>query len=237
MKIETYILAHQEEKIIGYTMKHYTQFSDVILMEGHSTDRTVEIAQHYGAKIMKVDTNNQVNDEVYLQLKNNVWKESKADWVIIADCDEFVYLPNLKVYLENTLAQVIMPRLFNMMSETFPTTKGQIYEEIQYGREGGAKINLFNPSFVKEINYAIGCHHADPIDKFGYKIAPDVQSPILTFHMRHLSRQYTMDKNKYLYSRLSDINKLHNWGYHLAATNEEYNRWFNNEMTALIKVI
>jgi glycosyltransferase involved in cell wall biosynthesis len=237
MKIEVYCLAHQEAKIMPYFMKHYAQFAKVILLEGHSTDKTVDIALEWGAEIRKVDSNNEVNDEIWLQIKNNCWKDSKADWVIVCDADEFVYSRNLLKILSKTDSVVFLPRLFNMMSEVFPETRSQIYDEIQYGKEGGAKMNLFRPDCVGEINYAIGCHYADPVDKNGNKISPNVTSEILTLHMRHLSRAYTLEKNRYLYSRLSEVNKKHNWGYHLGASEEEYNRWFNNEMAQLIKVI
>lgn len=233
MNIEVYCLAHQEERIMPYFMRHYSRFAQVILMEGHSTDRTVMIAESYGAKIMKVDTSNQVNDEIYLELKNNVWKGSKADWVIVCDADEFVYHPDLVNYLKETKSTVFLPRLWNMYSEVFPSGEGQIYDEVQYGKEGGAKMNLFRPDQLTEINYAVGCHFARPEGN----VILDTTSPIMTLHMRHLSRKYVIDKNRYLFSRLSDVNKKHSWGYHLAASEDEINRHFNNELTALIKVI
>lgn len=242
--IETYCLAHQEEKILPYFLKHYTQFSKVILLEGHSTDRTIEIAESFGAEIRKVDSNNEVNDEIWLQVKNNCWKDSKADWVIICDADEFVYHQNIERYLSETDSILFMPRLFNMMSEKFPTGNDQIYNEVQYGKEGGAKMNLFRPGIVKEINYSIGCHHADPKTEFA-DIKPDLTSPIITMHMRHLGRKETLLKNKYLFSRLSPVNKKHGWGYHLGPNENEteedyekrYNHWFNCEMAQVIKVL
>ena len=244
MKIETYCLAHQEERVMPYFMRHYTQFSKVILLEGHSTDRTCEIAQEWGAEIRKVDSQNEVNDEIWTDLKNNCWKQSTADWVIICDVDEYVYHPHIIQYLESIEHIAILPRLFNMMSEKFPTGKGQIYDEVQYGREGGAKLNLFRPSAITDINYGVGCHTAHP-ERNGNKVEPFVTSPIMTFHMRHLSRAYALERNAYLFSRLSEVNKKHGWGYHLGPAPGEsmaeyvnkYNRWFNNESTALIKVI
>ena len=237
MKIDVYCLAHQEAKIMPYFMRHYSQFANVILMEGHSTDKTVEIAESYGARIMKIDSNNQIDDDKWTNLKNNCWKESAADWVIVCDADEFVYHPNLLQILETTESTVFMPRLFNMFSREFPTTNGQIYEEIGYGREGGAKMNLFKPSQVSEINYAIGCHDAKPLDKSGNPIHPNISTPLMTLHMRHLSVEYVIAKNAYLFPRLSEINKKYSWGYHLAAQADEITRYFNNEMTALIKVV
>ena len=153
MKIEVYALTNNEEQIMPYFMRHYTQFAHVILLENNSTDRTVEIAQSMGAEIWKYDVPDEINDQWYLDVKNNCWKNSKADWVIIGDADEFVYHPHIIEYLERTDATIFLPRLWNMFSEKFPTTTGQIYEEVTGGRPGGPKMNLFRPSEIKEINY------------------------------------------------------------------------------------
>jgi len=233
MKIEVYALAHQEEMIMPYFMRHYTQFADVILMEGHSTDKTVEIAESWGAKIMKIDTGNQINDKIFTDLKNNCWKGSKADWVIVCDVDEFVYHPNLVEYLEKTEATIFLPRLFNMFSNYFPTTEGQIYEEVRTGREGGSKMNLFKPSEIKEINYVTGCHDAGPEGN----VKLDLKGEILTLHMRHLSWEYVNNRNIYFRSRLSDINKEKGWGIHLFSTEKELIKYMRNEMTAMWTVV
>lgn len=233
MNIETFILAHQEGRIIEYTMKHYTQFSDVVLLEGHSTDKTVEIAEAYGAKIVKVDTGDKVDDTVFTNLKNNCWKDSRADWVIICDADEFVYRPNIVDYLEKTDATIFMPRLFNMFSEVFPTTKGQIYDEVKLGKEGGSKMNLFKPSEIKEIGYGFGCHEAYPSGNVKLNISSD----ILTLHMRHLSVDYVVKRNAYLNSRRSEENKKHGWGFHLESPPEAVKKYFRNEMTKAWPVI
>lgn len=233
MKIEAYVLCHQEEKIIPYLMRHYNQFAQVYLMEGHSTDRTVDIALSMGAKIIPVDTGNQVNDKIYLDLKNNAWKDSKADWVIICDTDEFIYHHNIKQYLENTPYTIFLPRLFNMYSETYPTTEGQIYEEVCMGVDGGGKMNLFKPSEIREINYLPGCHNAKP--EGNVKLCAN--SEILTLHFKNLSREYVIERNAYLFNRMSEINKRYGWGFHVGKGAEAVNKDFDDNAERLIKVV
>ena len=179
MKIETYILANNEERLMAYIMRHYTQFSDVILLENSSTDRTVEIAEAMGGKVWSFDREDEINDEWFTYIKNNCWKDSKADWVIIVDADEFVYHPNIKEYLEKTDATIFLPKFFNMFSETFPTTEGQIYEEVTMGREEGGKTNIFKPSEIQEISYGPGCHNAIPVGNVILK----TDSEIITMHL------------------------------------------------------
>jgi glycosyltransferase involved in cell wall biosynthesis len=232
MKIETFILTNNEEKILPYTLRHYLTFSKVILLESNSTDDTVKIAKKAGAEIWNYDVPDEVNDEWFLQLKNNCWKESKADWVIICDTDEFVYHPKLVEILETTHSTIFLPRLFNMFSDTFPVTKGQIYDEVKFGKEGGGKMNLFKPSEIKEMNYDPGCHYAHPTGN----VILNVNSEILTLHMRHLSIEYVNARNARNVMRMSEINKKNGWGYHCYATPETIDKYFSDEMTALLKV-
>jgi glycosyltransferase involved in cell wall biosynthesis len=214
-------------------LRHYTQFADVILLEGHSTDRTVEIGQSFGAKIMKVDTHDQVNDAIYLQVKNNAWKGSKADWVIICDTDEFIYHPNIVEYLKNTTSTIFRPRLFNMYSEFFPSGDGQIYDEVKFGVDGGGKTNIFRPDQITEINYLPGCHNARPEGN----VILNLNSELITMHFKNLSREYVIERNKYLFNRLSDVNKLYKWGWHVGKGEEAVNKDFDDVQEQLIKIL
>lgn len=233
MKIDIFTLCHQEEPMIPYFMRHYNQYGQVFIFEGHSTDGSVELAKSLGAIVISIDTNNEVRDDVFTDIKNNCWKSSNADWIMICDIDEFIYHPDMINVLQSNENTIIYPRLFNMFSEQFPVTFGQIYEEVTMGVEGGGKANIFKRSAIKEINYDIGCHGCNPVGD----IRLDYNSDIKTLHMRHLSRQYVIDRNKYFLSRMSDVNKNHGWGYHVRTTAEEMNKYFDEQKKKLIKVI
>lgn len=233
MKIETFCLCNNEERLITYFMRHYSQFSDVILLESNSTDRTVEIASALGAEVWTYDVPDEINDQWFMDIKNSCWKESTADWVMVVDADEFIYHPNIVRILEETDATVFFPRLWNMFADVFPTTEGQIYEEVTGGREGGGKMNIFRPSDIQEINYAIGCHSAKP--KGNVKI--NTTSEIMTLHMRHLSKEYVIERNARASKRRSELNKQMGWGYHVDFPPEKVIEYIDNEMTALIKVV
>jgi glycosyltransferase involved in cell wall biosynthesis len=97
-----------------YFMRHYSQFANVILLESCSTDRTIEIASSFGATIWKYDVPDEINDEWITKLKNNCWKDSRADWVMIVDADEFIYHPNITEILRKTDAMIIRPKFWNM---------------------------------------------------------------------------------------------------------------------------
>jgi glycosyltransferase involved in cell wall biosynthesis len=233
MKIQAFILCNNEEMIMPYLMRHYSQFADVVILENNSSDNTVALAKSLGAEVWKYDVPDEINDQWYMDVKNNCWKGSTADWVIVGDADEFVYHPDIVRVLHETKATIFLPRLFNMFSEKFPTTPGQIYEEVNMGIEGGGKMNVFRPSAIQEMNYDAGCHSAHPVGD----VQLDVVSPIITLHMRNLSKQYVIDRNARASARLSELNKTMGWGYHYNATPEEIGQYFDNEMTALVKVV
>lgn len=235
MKIEVFAICYNEEKILPYFLRHYQQFADVIIYDNHSTDKSVEIIQKAGAKTVSYDSGNTLNDLRYIEIKNNCWKESKADWVIVCDSDEFVYCPDMLVsILKYTGFTAFEPTWYEMFSEQFPTTSGQIYDEVKMGYEAWPKLNLFRPSEVKEINYEVGCHIVHPE---GNVVLNFAESPIKTLHMRHLGKQYIIYRNGMYAKRLSEINKQNKWGWHLAQSAEQLSKGFDEEIKLIRQVI
>lgn len=234
MKIETFILTCNEELLMPYIMRHYNQFSDVILLESHSTDRTKEIAHSMGAEIWCYNWPDEINDQIFLDVKNNCWKESRADWVIIVDADEFVWHPDPIKALSETNATIIIPNFYDMYSEVFPTTEGQIYDEVFMGKEQfipAAKMNLFKPSEIFEMNYSPGCHEANPEGNI-LKANPGFK----TLHMRYLGKQFAIDRNQRASRRRSVLNKEKNWGDHVDTPVDELSKRFDENIKLCIKV-
>jgi len=233
MKIEIYALCHQEATIIPYFMRHYNQYGQVFLYEGHSTDGSAELARSLGAIIIPVDTGNKLRDDIFTDIKNNCWKASRADWVIICDMDEFIYPPNLVAYLETIKETIILPRHFEMVSDVFPTTKGQIYEEVQNGFETKSKMFLFRPTSLTSMNYGIGCHDAVPEGI----VHINRTSEVICMHMRYLSLERILMRNAYLSGRRSEINKKNGWGWHISIPANAAEEFLNENRSKIIKVL
>jgi len=233
MNIEIYALCHQEAKMIPYFMRHYNQYGKVFLYEGHSTDGSAELAESLGATIIPFNTDNQVRDDMFMDMKNNCWKESQADWVIICDMDEFVYHKNMINYLNTIRGTIIAPNTYEMISDTFPVTEGQIYDEIKFGFLTRKKFFMFKPLDISEMNYGAGSHDAQPEGN----VRINGKSDIICMHMRHLSIDHVVNRNAYLYSRMSEINKQMGWGWHTSIPRKGVEEYFNENRSQLIKVL
>jgi len=233
MKIETFAVCHNEEKILPYFIRHYSQFGSITIFDNYSTDNSVTIAKKSNVHIFQFSTDNEFREDILTNIRNICWKESKADWVMVVDIDEFIYHKNLIQILETIEGTVILPRMFNMYSDTFPTTEGQIYDEVKYGVEFNSKMSLFRPKELKEINYEPGMHFANPEGNFNLNFT----SPIIEMHFKNLGQEYVNNHNAYINTRQSEVNRQNGWNWHLANTPEQTAQDFLIAKTKLIKVI
>jgi hypothetical protein len=233
-RIETFAICYNEEKIMPYFLRHYLQYGKVTIYDNYSTDKSIDMALDAGARVFQYDSGGELRDDIYIQIKNSCWKDSKADWVCVVDMDEFVYHPCLLNILDNTDYTAFEPRWYEMFSWEFPKTGGQIYDEVTQGYEAWPKLNLWRPSEVKEINYDIGCHLCKPKGnvKLNY-----VESDIKTLHMRHLGSQYIIERNKNYAARMSQKNRDNGWGWHLTQSEETLKQGFEKEFALIKKVI
>jgi glycosyltransferase involved in cell wall biosynthesis len=228
MKIWAYAICWNEAKILPYYLRHYSQFCEkIIIYDNGSDDGSQEIIKsHPKAVLRHYDTSGQIKDDVYLQIKNNCWKESrgKADWVIVGDIDELVYHPNIIDFLAFNGSQhsVFKPAGVNMIADKFPTTSGQIYEEVQRGsfHPGSCKPMLFDPNRVAEINFDPGGHTANR-KKITGKLwlwrnhhGDPFRSPIKVLHFKFMGLNYVTNRYRQLANRLSESNKKRGWGSH-----------------------
>src|SRR6185436_1882712 len=138
---------------LPFIKAHYGKFCQRIVMhDQYSTDASVHIAKFLGFEIRNFGSANQLNDQWYLDVKNNCWKEDRdtADYVIVCDADEFI-TPDI---LKGTAPKV---RGFNMISDHLP--EKDIFE-IKTGEfsENYSKQAIFSPKYIDEINFVHGCH-------------------------------------------------------------------------------
>lgn len=218
MVIHAHILAFNEEKILPFTLDYYSTICEKIyIYDNMSTDGSDEIYSRYPkVEVIKWSSDGQINEMNYVQIKSNGYKQTSrdADWVIVCDCDEFLYHPDLieklKFFKE---VGVTVPKIegHDMVSEEFPTYDGElIVTKIKTGSDvypPFCKNIIFNPKL--NVTYGIG-GHSFRCDNANYSL----MSELKLLHYKFLGKDYVSKIYKERAERLSDFNKSHKFGEH-----------------------
>jgi glycosyltransferase involved in cell wall biosynthesis len=218
MKVEAHILNWNEKDIIRFTIKHYQKFcSRIIIYDNYSDDGSELIAQEMGCEVVKFGTPGELNDGDYIKLKNNCWKGSDADWVIVCDCDEIlnISLQELKD-LNDDGVTIVKTTGWNVYSNDFIEDD---FSEITTGFKDDqySKLVCFNHKKIKEIAYVYGCHEANPVGHLVYQ-----DEPFYLLHYRCIGGVERMIARHDLYvNRLSALNKRWNLGHHYLQSTDQ----------------
>lgn len=87
--ISAIIITYNEEKNIRDCLESIKWADEIILVDSHSIDRTVDIAKEYTDKILNRTW------EGFAAQKDFAYRQAKGDWVLSIDADERV-TPELK---------------------------------------------------------------------------------------------------------------------------------------------
>jgi hypothetical protein len=184
----------------------------------------------YGVNVIRFNTGGKFEESLLMYIRNTCWKSSDADWVIVCDMDELIYHENIIEVLTNTNANHIVTEGYEMMSETLPTTEGQIYEELKFGyfKPAYSKPCLFKPSEITNINFAPGSHTATPI---GPNIISIKNSGIKLLHYKYLNREVLIKKYEHYKVRQSIEMKRNGWGnyqeWDAKVINSQFDSWLS----------
>lgn len=232
MKISAYILNWNEEDCIELTINYYAQFCESItILDNHSTDESTKIAEKLCCKVVQFGIKGVLDDFEYLKIKENCWKGSDCDFVIVCDMDEIVYEKNIVQFLNNAKKDgvtLVRGLGFNMFSEKMPEKS---WLEIETGQHYFMqnKVLVFDPKKIEKINYSPGAHACNP--KGFVKFSRDWIS-VLHYHwvggLDRIKKRY-----KDRAQRMSQNNKKNRFGYQYLFTEEEieknYKLWADPE--------
>ena len=231
MTIDVFSVCYNEEIILPYFLKHYKKFvRNITIYDNMSTDNSVNIMNEYGVNVIPYDTQGKFEESLLMNIKNNSWKGSDADWVIVCDTDELIYHENIIEVLTNTHANHIVTEGYEMMSETLPTTEGQIYEELKFGhfKTDYSKACLFKPSEVTDTNFGPGCHFSSPA---GPNIISIKDSGIKLLHYKYLNREVLIKKYEHYKFRQSEEMIRMGWGnyqeWDANVINSQFDSWLS----------
>jgi glycosyltransferase involved in cell wall biosynthesis len=218
MNIHLHLVAHNESKILPFTLDYYSQFcSKIFVHDNFSTDNTKEICSKYD-KVTVLDffTDNEYDDVKIINLKNTVARQysSDCDYVIVCDSDEFLYHPNLIQKLEQYHHEKVeVPYVIGhqMVSECFPEYDGKLLtEKIKIGSDVDplySKSIIFKPKI--NLKYDCGAHQSNS-DRF----IRSSDKELKLLHYKFLGKEYVTEVYKERANRRSELNKKYRWGYH-----------------------
>lgn len=209
--ITIYAVAYNEEVFLQFMIDHYrNRFPNchIVVYDNQSSDRTVEIAKANGCDVIEFNTNNQISDRKYLEIKNSCWKSAQTDWVLVCDVDELLNINQEQLLEEESWGvTIILSEAYNLinMEDNFD------FANIKYGSRCSPydKSYLFKRSVIQEINYTPGCHVCNPVGSVTYS-----DKPYLLYHYKCLNPDFHVDRYKEYTKRLSDENRRNGWGSH-----------------------
>ncbi len=85
MNLSCIILTKNEEKNIDRALKSVSFCDEVLVIDDFSEDKTLQLAERYGAKIFKRNLNNNFSRQ-----RNFALEKSRGKWVLFIDADEEV---------------------------------------------------------------------------------------------------------------------------------------------------
>jgi glycosyltransferase involved in cell wall biosynthesis len=231
LRIEVYTQCWNEERFLPYFLRHYGAFASLItILDNESTDRSADIARSYpNTRVLSYGTGGELRDDVRRDNMNACWKEAagRADWVIVVDTDELVYHHRLLDYLGQCQKEgITLPWTtgYDMVSKDFPTTSGQVYEEIRLGVQDDwySKPVVFDPGAITEINFVPGAHTCNPVGE----VVEDHSGDLKLLHFRFLGLDYVLPRFESRRQRQSATDIQEGLGYHLRKKPREIKRWF-----------
>jgi glycosyltransferase involved in cell wall biosynthesis len=217
MRIEAHIICWNEERLLPYTIAHYQRFcSRIVVYDNYSTDKSPEIARANGCHVVEFGIKGKLDDQEYLKIKNNCWKGSQADYVIVCDMDEVLWHVTeeyMTMFEEAQSMGVNMFKTHGWNVYSHEELKGNI-TDIRRGvyAKGYSKSIIFDPKAFYEIRYNPGAHVCNPIPKGSMK---SVDFGLFVLHYRNMCHfADLMKRHKDYAKRLSYLNRIKGWGAH-----------------------
>lgn len=204
-RIDVYSIMYNEEFIVPYWLRHYETIADrIFIWDDLSTDNTKKILSQ-NSKVTFLELDKYDHDDGYwvryVFPQYEQYSCGFADWVIIADADEFVYHPRLLEILKEEKekeTEAICCNGFEMISDELPTTSGQIYEQIKLGLPNALETKWTVHSADSSIRFAKGRH--GPIHNQRH-FNRNRNTGIRLLHYRHLTFDYYCSRDRQISER------------------------------------
>lgn len=196
MTVDVFSICYNEEVMLPHFIKHYQDNfnANITIYDNFSTDRSQQIILDSGCTLKTYDSGGQIRDDLYLGIKNECWKTSKANFVAVVDTDEFLEIP-----FDVSKCTMVKTQGYDMLG--LPPSRIGVKNDLY------SKYAFFRPNCLKQIGYQPGAHRCDPSGKI---VISEETAKLL--HYKYLNEDYVYNRHMMYESRLSDFNKTYKFG-------------------------
>jgi hypothetical protein len=228
--------------MLPFFFRHYDPFVDrYVLFDDGSTDNTLSLL----AGRPKVEVRQFIRSDKQSfafseqTLSNDCWKESRgaADWVIVTDMDEHLFHPSMLEYLDICSGEgiTLIPALgFQMISEDVPAVGETLYKSRFFGAPWTQmmKPSIFKPSEIKEINFSVGRHSANPTGN----VRVPQRDEVLLLHYKYLNFEQTHRRHMQLATKLKPEDHRFGMGHKYRWSQEELRKDWDRVAASAVDV-
>ena len=250
--------------MLPFTLEHYSSFCNrIYIYDNMSDDRSLSICKKF-SKVTVLPWQSKTergkfNDNEARYIKYEGYKKlskGKADWVILADCDEFIYHPHIrKVLMDYRRAGINYPitQGCNMVAEKIPTyfPRAKITDLIKTGTKdepfppdkvfieedswGFSKPIIFNPKL--DVFLSCGSHFINGEKSNTSEFVFSDSADIKLLHYKYLSEEYVVSRYKQLGARLSKYNIEEEYGLEWLSKEDKFRQSYRDLLAEANKVI
>ena len=212
MDINVFLLCFNESSLLLHVINHYKKYlpsCKITIYDNESTDNSVELAKSYGCNVVSWNSNNIFDEYMQVNLRNNIWKNIKLGWIIMADMDEFLCVTEEELIKEMSLGTTMLKiKGYDMIgeSDTLDLSDIDLQDIKKYVDNNYESKNLcFLRDKIINMNYGIGSHTCNPTsnDKIIYS-----SYVYKNKHMNMLGLKYLTNKITKRYERSEEFRKL-----------------------------
>jgi tetratricopeptide (TPR) repeat protein len=185
------LMVKNEEELLGGCLESIRDWVDeIIVVDTGSTDRTVQIAQSYGAKVF-----HQPWEGNFSKHRNYSMEQATCDWVFIIDADEQMYaedIPDLLPFLEDARIKAISLNVLNVYGDNeerqvFLLSPRLFRRDLNARYDGIVHNQVRLPDSTPALRTGVRLKH------FGYDLSPEKMSEKVQRSRELLEKQLKED--------------------------------------------
>ncbi len=191
--ISACLMVKNEEELLGNCLKSVRDWVDeIIVIDTGSTDKTVEIAQSFGARVF-----HQPWEGSFSKHRNYSMEQATSDWLLIIDADEEMYeedIPDLLPFLEDPRVKAVSLNVLNVygtneQKQVFLVSPRLFRRELNARYDGIVHNQVRLPDDTPVVRTPARLKH------FGYDLSPEKMEEKLQRSRQLLEKQLKQDPN------------------------------------------